>query len=129
MNGDKVKSAAIAGVGIGVVSAIPILNYCCVLWGAGGGALAVRLYTKTGGGRAVTPGEGAGLGAMTGAVAATVFFALSAPLTILLTPEETFEELMRMTGQEAPIGRVPLLLLASAVSAVVVFVATTIGGL
>jgi hypothetical protein len=37
---NKLKSALIGGLIAGVLSAIPIVNYCCCIWGIGGGAVA-----------------------------------------------------------------------------------------
>ena len=128
MNPDKAKSAGVAGVAVGILSAVPILYYCCAPWGLLGGVLAVWLYSRSGGGRAVPPGEGAVLGAIAAVVASVVFFALWAPIMLLIYSEETFQETLQALGQSSPVGRIPLVLGTGAVSAVIVFAATTAGG-
>ena len=43
---NKMKPALLGGLIVGLLSAIPIVNYCCCIWGIGGGALAAYLYIK-----------------------------------------------------------------------------------
>ena len=82
---NKVKSALIGGVVIGLLSGIPYLrlgNVICCLWIISGGALAVYLYIK----KSPTPvnvGEGAQIGLLAGAVGLVVELIIGVPLTIL----------------------------------------------
>ena len=82
---NKVKPAVIAGVVLGVLSAIPfvnILNLCCCLWAIVGGVLASYLYIKDSP-TPVNAGDGAVVGAIAGAVGAVVYVILGIPLAIV----------------------------------------------
>jgi len=41
---NKLKPAVLGGLVVGILSAIPFVNYCCCLWAIGGGLLAGMLY-------------------------------------------------------------------------------------
>jgi hypothetical protein len=80
------KPAIIAGVILGLVQAIPFLNFinvCCCLGAIGAGFLSVYLYNKANGSRGVTNAEGVTLGAMTGGIAAPIILILGVPLGLL----------------------------------------------
>ena len=82
---NKVKPAVIAGVVLGVLSAIPfvnILNLCCCLWAIVGGVLASYLYIKDSP-TPVNAGDVAVVGANAGAVGAVVYVILGIPLAIV----------------------------------------------
>lgn len=82
---NKVKSAVIGGVVLGLLSAIPFvnwLNFCCCLWAIIGGALASYLYVKNSAVPA-SAGDGAILGAMAGAIGAVIFLIVGIPLSIV----------------------------------------------
>src|SRR2546423_14961206 len=79
----RTKAALIGGVVAGLLSAIPVVNYCCCLWAIGGGILAVYLYVK-GTSATVTPGGGASLGAVAGGIAAAIYLVISLPLNLLI---------------------------------------------
>src|SRR5688500_19988055 len=67
---NKVKPAVIGGVVLGLLSAIPFVNFvnaCCCLWAILGGLLASYLYVKN----SPTP-VNAGDGAIVGAIAGVV---------------------------------------------------------
>jgi len=44
---NKLKPALLGGLIVGLLSAIPFINYCCCIWAIGGGALAGFLYIKS----------------------------------------------------------------------------------
>jgi hypothetical protein len=83
---EKIKSAAIGGVLLGVLSAIPFVNIpnlCCCAWALFGGGLATYLWVK----RSPTPvsvGDGAFLGAIAGVIGAAVYMILGVPLGIVM---------------------------------------------
>ena len=78
---NKLKPALLGGLIVGVLSAIPFINYCCCIWSIGGGVLAAYLYIKS----SQTPvamGEGAMVGGMAGAVGAVIYLILGLPIAI-----------------------------------------------
>ena len=82
---DKLKPAIIGGVVIGLLSIIPIVNLgnvCCCLWAILGGLLATYLYVKNSAVPA-SPGDGAILGAMAGAVGAVIIVIIGIPISIV----------------------------------------------
>jgi hypothetical protein len=82
---NKLRSAMIGGVVIGLLSGIPYVNlvnvFCC-LWIIAGGALASYLYIKKSP-APVNIGEGAMIGALAGAIGMVVQLLVGVPLTIL----------------------------------------------
>jgi hypothetical protein len=82
---NKLKPAIIGGVAIGLLSAIPFINWvnlCCCLWAILGGLLASYLYVKNSPVPA-KPGDGAVVGGIAGAVGAVIYLILGIPLAIL----------------------------------------------
>jgi hypothetical protein len=89
---NKLRSAIIGGVVIGLLSGIPFVrlgNVICCLWVIAGGSLASYLYIK----KSPTPvniGEGALIGVIAGAIGTIVMLIVGVPLTILTGyPEST----------------------------------------
>jgi hypothetical protein len=82
---NKLRSAIIGGVVIGLLSGIPYVklgNAICCLWIIAGGALASYLYIK----KSPTPvniGEGALVGTLAGVIGTVVELLVGVPLTIL----------------------------------------------
>jgi hypothetical protein len=79
---DKLKPAIIGGVVLGILSAIPFINWvnlCCCAWAIGGGVLAANLYVK-GSQTPVQPAEGAMVGAMAGVVGGLIYVVIGVPL-------------------------------------------------
>ncbi len=82
---NKLKPAVIGGVVLGLLSAIPFVNWvniCCCAWAILGGLLASYLYVKN----SATPanaGDGAIVGAMAGGVGAVIFLVVGIPLSIV----------------------------------------------
>ena len=124
---DKTKAALIGGALAGILSAIPIVNYCCCLWAIGGGILAVFMYTKST--RAiVTPGDGAMIGAITGGVAALIYLVISLPINILFGAAAIAAQ-MSQAGVNLPVSGMALVVVGVLIGAVLVFIFTVIGGL
>lgn len=84
------KPALMAGVLLGILSAMPYVSFCCLLWVSGGGVLAVYfLRTETPG--LIATGTGASLGLLTGLFGSLVWQFLEV-LIILVSGEEDFRE-------------------------------------
>jgi hypothetical protein len=82
------KPAALGGLFIGVLSALPLIgaaNCCCCLWIVSGGVLAAYLG---GHGRPIslTPGEGALIGASAGIVGAFVWIPIAVAVDLVMSP-------------------------------------------
>lgn len=80
---DKMKPALIGGLLLGILSAIPAVDYCCCLWAIAGGVVASHLYIK-GSPTPVKPADGAILGAMAGAVGVALIFVIGIPLQLIV---------------------------------------------
>lgn len=83
---DKIKPALIGGVLIGLLSAIPFVNWvniCCCLWAIVGGVLAAQFYIKTSPIQ-VSVGEGAMLGALAGVIGGAIYILVGVPVSLLV---------------------------------------------
>jgi hypothetical protein len=83
---NKLKPAIIGGAIVGILSAIPFVNWaniCCCLWAVLGGVIASYLYIKASP-TPVSAGEGATLGALAGIVGAVIYIIIGIPLAILV---------------------------------------------
>jgi uncharacterized protein YqgC (DUF456 family) len=83
-----IRSAALGGLFIGVLSALPLLgaaNCCCCLWIVSGGALAAYLEHQQKD-RTLTAGEGATVGALSGVIGAFVWIPVVGLVALLLGP-------------------------------------------
>lgn len=80
---DKLKPAIIGGVILGILSAIPMVNYCCCIWALVGGLIAANLYIKASP-NPVTPADGAIIGAIAGAIGVVLIFVVGIPLQLVL---------------------------------------------
>jgi len=82
---NKLKPAVIGGVVLGLLSAIPFVNFvnlCCCAWAILGGLLASYLYVKN----SATPanaGDGAIIGAMAGGIGAAIYLVIGIPLALV----------------------------------------------
>jgi uncharacterized membrane protein YeaQ/YmgE (transglycosylase-associated protein family) len=88
MNPSKLQPALLAGVAIGVLSALPVINManlCCCAWVLFGGALASYLMQQNHP-APITAGDGAIVGLLAGVVGAVVGTLISIPLTIAMGP-------------------------------------------
>lgn len=81
------KPALMAGALLGVLSAMPYVGTCCLLWVAGGGVLAVYfLRTETPG--LISSGTGASLGLLTGLFGSLVWQFLEVLVMLVSGPEK-----------------------------------------
>ena len=126
---NKLKPALLGGLIVGILSAIPFLNYCCCIWAIGGGVLAGFLYIKSSP-VPVKVGEGAVVGVLTGIVGAILYFLISVPIGYFLTSAQLEETLVR-AGVQLPAGVSGLLLfvLAGLLGGLCLLVLAIIGGL
>jgi hypothetical protein len=140
---NKLKPAVIGGVFLGLLSAIPFVNWvnvCCCAWAIIGGLLASYFYVKN----SATPanaGDGAIVGAMAGGIGAVVFLVVGIPLSLLsgaAMREIMINVLARLDPQQADLIRrqmamqgdsVSGVILQSLFAAVILLVFAVIGGL
>lgn len=99
---DRTKAAVIGGAVAGVLSIIPFVSTCCILWAIGGGVLAVFMYLKGAGGP-MTPGDGAKLGLRAGIVAAIIYLIIALPM-MLLTGGAALTQAMQQAGGSDAVG-------------------------
>src|SRR4029079_2406080 len=125
----KLKLARVGGLIVGILSAIPFLNYCCCIWGIGGGLLAGMLYIKSAP-MPVKVGEGAVVGVLTGIVGAVLYFIIGVPIAYFLSGAQ-LEETLTRAGVQLP-GAVSGLLVFicyGLIIGIILFVLSIIGGL
>lgn len=131
----KTKAALIGGVILGVLSAIPFINYCCCLWAIGGGLLAGYLYFSKSPYPA-TPGEGAMLGARAGFFGAIINIIIAIPFA-LLSGAANYQQMMeQLRHQEinippaiAGLGIVGIVLVFTLIGAICLILLAILGGL
>jgi len=124
---NKLKPALLGGLIVGILSAIPLINYCCCIWTLGGGVLAAFLYIKS----SPTPvkmGDGAMVGGLAGVVGGVIYFLLSLPINIFFGMA-AMEQQLRSSGISIPFSGVVLVLLSSFLGAIILAVLTALGGL
>jgi hypothetical protein len=80
---DKLKPALIGGVIVGILSAIPLVNYCCCIWALVGGLIAANIYIKASP-NPVTPADGAIVGAIAGVIGVVLIVVIGIPLQLIL---------------------------------------------
>lgn len=90
------KPAFLGGLTLGLLSALPLVNCCCLLWIGGGGLLAVYLLRQDFAGE-ITAGIGAKIGFLAGMIGALFWQILELPLAYLTNPRrvEQLEELLQ----------------------------------
>ena len=123
---NKLKPALLGGLIVGVLSAIPLINYCCCIWTLGGGVLAAYLYVKS----SPTPvkmGDGAMVGGLAGVVGGILYFIISLPLNIFFGMAAMEQQLDR-SGVHLPFSGIVLVLLSSVVGAIILALLTALGG-
>jgi hypothetical protein len=123
---NKLKPALLGGLIVGVLSAIPIINYCCCIWSIGGGALAAYLYIKS----SPTPvamGEGAMVGGLAGVVGAVIYLILGLPIAMFFGMAAMEEQLYR-SGVHLPFSGIVLILISGIVGAIILAGLATLGG-
>jgi len=104
-----IRSAALGGLFIGVLSALPFVNAancCCCLWIVSGGGLAAYLEAQQRN-RTLTGGEGAAVGALAGVIGAFVWLPIVAMVAVVLGPflEATLEQIVRNARDMPPEAR------------------------
>jgi hypothetical protein len=88
MSPAKLQPALLAGVAIGVLTALPlinIVNLCCCAWVVFGGALAAYLMQQNHP-APITSGDGAIVGLLAGAAGAVIGTLISIPLSLAMGP-------------------------------------------
>jgi len=102
------RSAALGGLFIGVLSALPIVgaaNCCCCLWIVSGGALSAYLEVQHKN-RSLTTGEGAAVGALAGVIGAFVWLPIVIMISIVLGPlQQAFFEQIAQSRDLPPEAR------------------------
>jgi len=126
---NKLKPALLGGLIVGILSAIPFLNYCCCIWAIGGGVLAGFLYIKSSP-VPVKVGEGAVVGVLTGIVGAILYFCISVPIGYFLSSDQ-LEATLKSAGVQLPEGvsGLALFVLGGLFGGVCLLVLAVIGGL
>ena len=123
---NKLKPALLGGLIVGVLSAIPFINYCCCIWTLGGGALAAFLYIK----ESPTPvkmGDGAMVGGLAGVFGGIIYLVLGLPIAIFFGMAAMEESLAR-GGIHLPFSGVLLMIVSGIIGAIFLAVLTTLGG-
>ena len=124
---NKLKPALLGGLIVGVLSAIPLVNYCCCIWTLGGGVLAAYLYIQS----SPTPvkiGDGAIVGGLAGVIGGVIYFVLSLPINIFFGMAAMEAQLSR-SGIQLPFSGMVLLIISSLLGAVILAGLTTLGGI
>lgn len=124
---DKIKPALLGGLIVGVLSAIPFINYCCCIWTLGGGALAAFLYIKS----SPTPvsiGDGAVVGGLAGVFGGIIYLIIGLPIALLFGIAAMQEQLTR-SGMEVPFSGTVLAIVGSIVGAIILALLTLLGGI
>lgn len=123
---NKLKPALLGGLIVGVLSAIPFINYCCCIWSIGGGALAAFLYIKDSP-VPVRMGDGAMVGGLAGVVGGIIYLILGLPIAIFFGMAAMQDSLNR-GGVDLPISGPILMIVAGIVGAVILALLATLGG-
>ncbi|HXQ74126.1 MAG TPA: hypothetical protein VN844_26720 [Pyrinomonadaceae bacterium] len=124
---NKLKPALLGGLIVGLLSAIPFINYCCCIWAIGGGLLAGFLYIKS----SPTPvptGDGAIVGALAGVVGGLIYLVIGLPIALLFGAAE-MEAQFRRSGIQMPFSGTLLLVFGAFIAAICLLVLATLGGL
>lgn len=124
---NKVKPALLGGLIVGLLSAIPIANYCCCIWSIGGGLVAGLLYIK-GSPTRVPTGDGAIIGALAGVFGAIIYLIIGLPVAIFFQAG-ALEEALRNAGLQLPMSGTLLIVVAGLIVALCLLILAVIGGL
>lgn len=124
---NKFKPALLGGLVVGLLSAIPILNYCCCIWAIGGGGLAGFLYIKDSP-LPVRPGDGAIIGALAGVIGAVIYFVVGVPIAYFFSAA-AMEEAFTRSGIQLPVSGLALFILSGVMGGLILLVLSVIGGL
>jgi len=124
---NKLKPALLGGLIVGILSAIPFVNYCCCIWAIAGGALAGMLYIKSSP-VIVKAGDGAVVGALTGVVGGVIYLLIGLPIAYFFG-SAAIEESLRTSGVQVPLSGALLLVVGCLMVAVLLIILATLGGL
>jgi len=124
---NKLKPALLGGLIVGILSAIPIINYCCCIWSIGGGLLAGFLYIKSSP-TPVSVGEGAIVGGLAGVVGGILYLVIGLPIALLFGMAAMQDQLSR-SGVDLPVSGFLLMVISGILGAVFLAVLATLGGL
>jgi hypothetical protein len=124
---NKLKPAILGGLIVGILSAIPFVNYCCCIWAIGGGFLATFLYIKSSP-VPVRVGDGAVVGALAGVVGGLLYLMIGLPIAILFGAA-AMEEAMRNSGVQMPLTGPLLMVVSCIIAAIFLLILALIGGL
>src|ERR1044072_2158688 len=126
---NKLKPALLGGLIVGILSAIPFLNWCWCIWAIGGGLLAGMLYIKS----APVPvkvGEGAVVGVLAGIVGGILYFLISVPIGYFFNSAQIEEALVRAGVQLPPgLSGLALFVLGGLIGGLWLLVLSVLGGL
>jgi hypothetical protein len=127
---NKLKSALLGGLIVGLLSAIPIVNYCCCIWGIGGGAVAGLIYIKGSPTRVLT-GDGAIVGALAGVVGALIYLIISLPIAFFFGAAAMEQQLSQLSksGIQVPLSGTLLLVVGTLIGSICLIILSTVGGL
>jgi len=95
------KPAFLGGVALGVLSALPLVNCCCLLWLGGGGLLAVYLLRQDFSGE-ITAGLGAKAGFFAGMIGALFWQILELPISYITSSQRTEQIQQLLQNQNFP---------------------------
>ena len=123
---NKLKPALLGGLIVGVLSAIPFINYCCCIWSIGGGALAAFLYIKSSS-VPVKTGDGAVVGGLAGVIGGIIYLVIGLPIAIFFGMA-AMEEQLSNSGVHLPFSGMILMIVASIAGAIFLALLATLGG-
>ena len=96
------KPAFLGGVALGVLSALPLVNCCCLLWLGGGGLLAVFLLRQDYAGE-IAAGLGAKAGFLAGMIGALFWQILEVPISYITRSSNQMEQVQEfLRNQNLP---------------------------
>lgn len=124
---NKLKPALLGGLVVGLLSAIPFVNYCCCIWGIGGGGLASFLYIKESPTK-IGPGDGAMLGALAGVVGAVIYLIVGVPIAYFISGA-AMEQAFSQANIHLPFTGFLLFLVSGLIGGLCLLVLAVIGGL
>ena len=124
---NKLKPALLGGLIVGILSAIPIAHYCCVIWAIAGGGLAVMLYIKSSP-VPIKTGDGAVLGALAGVIGALLYLIIGVPVAYFIS-KDAMEEGFRQANVQLPFTGALLFVVYGLMVALILLVCAVIGGL
>lgn len=124
---NKLKPALLGGLIVGILSAIPIAHYCCVIWAIAGGGLACYLYIKSSP-VPIKPGDGAVLGALAGLIGAVLYLIIGVPVAYFIS-SAAMEDAFRQANIEIPVTGALLFIIYGLVVGLILLVCAVIGGL